>query len=84
MLFGLCNAPTTFDQTIERVLSDVPRSACVVYLDDLLIHAATFEEALPNLREVLNQISAAGLKLLPGKCHLMRQKKRIYSATEQA
>ncbi|KAJ8364485.1 hypothetical protein SKAU_G00133160 [Synaphobranchus kaupii] len=36
MPFGLCNAPATFERLMERVLAAVPRSRCVVYLDDLL------------------------------------------------
>lgn len=37
MPFRLGNAPATFQQPMERVLAAVPRSRCVVYLDDLLV-----------------------------------------------
>ena len=65
MPFGLCNAPATFERLMERVLVDVPRSCCVVYLDDLLVHASNFERALANLPEVLTAFRQAGLKLNP-------------------
>ena len=71
MPFGLCNAPATFERMMERVLADIPRSHCVVYLDDLLVHARDFGGALANLREVLAAIRQAGLRLNPAKCSLL-------------
>ena len=73
MPFGLCNAPATFERLMERVLSDIPRSHCIVYLDDLLSHAADFESAVTNLEAVFQAIRRAGLRLHPKKCHLFRQ-----------
>jgi len=34
---------------MERVLAAVPRDQCVVYLDDMLVHASSFEGAMANL-----------------------------------
>ena len=69
--FGLCNAPATFERMMERVLASIPRSRCVVYLDDLLVHARDFGGALANLREVPGAIRRAGLRLNPAKCSLL-------------
>ncbi|KAK2899431.1 hypothetical protein Q8A73_012560 [Channa argus] len=69
MPFGLCNAPATFERLMERVLKDIPRSRCVVYLDDLLVHAKGFEDAINNLAGVFMAIRQAGLRLNPAKCH---------------
>ncbi|KAK2889745.1 hypothetical protein Q8A73_018045 [Channa argus] len=71
MPFGLCNAPATFERLMERVLKDIPRSRCVVYLDDLLVHAKGFEDAINNLAGVFMAIRQAGLRLNPAKCHLL-------------
>lgn len=71
MPFGLCNAPATFERLMERVLTNVPRTRCVVYLDDLLVHAKDFEGALANLKEVFEAIRRAGLRLNPSKCNLL-------------
>ncbi|KAM6968624.1 retrovirus-related Pol polyprotein from transposon 412 [Tautogolabrus adspersus] len=71
MPFGLCNAPATFERLMERVLVDIPLSRCVVYLDDLLVHANDFDSALANLEEVFTAIRGAGLRLNPAKCHLL-------------
>lgn len=74
MPFGLCNAPATFERLMERVLAGLPRNCCVVYLDDLLAHAADFQGALQNLHDVLQAIRRARLRLNPKKCHLFRRK----------
>lgn len=52
---GCANAQSTFERLVERV------QACVVYLDDLLVHASTFSEALFHLCWVLQRIQATGL-----------------------
>ena len=38
--FGLCNAPATFERLMENVLGDL---RCLIYLDDVIVHASTFE-----------------------------------------
>ncbi|KAF7654556.1 hypothetical protein LDENG_00068320 [Lucifuga dentata] len=72
MPFGLCNAPATFERLMERVLAQIPKSHCLVYLDDLLVHATDFEGVLENLRQVFEAIQGAGLCLSPKKCSLLR------------
>ncbi|KAK7882528.1 hypothetical protein WMY93_028702 [Mugilogobius chulae] len=71
--FGLCNAPATFERLMEKVLADIPRQECLVYLDDILVHGNSFETALESLRQVLHRISVAGLKLHPNKCCFMKK-----------
>ncbi|KAI4904404.1 hypothetical protein NFI96_007328 [Prochilodus magdalenae] len=73
LCFGLCNAPATFERLMEKVLADIPRQECLVYLDDLLVHGSSFEAALMSLQRVLQKISEAGLKLHPDKCCFMRK-----------
>ncbi|KAL7883281.1 hypothetical protein SRHO_G00009390 [Serrasalmus rhombeus] len=72
--FGLCNAPATFERLMERVLAGVAREKCVVYLDDVLVHAAGFEAALANLELVLGLIKKASLSLNPAKCNLLQRR----------
>ena len=71
--FGLCNGPATFERLMERVLAGMPRSCCIVYLDDILCHATSFSGALESLGKVFNAIHGAGLKLHPKKCNLLRR-----------
>ena len=40
MAFGLCNAPATFERLMDNILGDL---RCLVYLDDMIAHAKTFE-----------------------------------------
>ena len=77
MPFGLCNAPATFERLMERVLAHIPRNQCVVYLDDLLVHATDFERALVNLRQVFSAIRGAGLRLHPKKCNLLQRETKF-------
>ena len=70
--FGLCNAPATFARMMDKVLADIPRQECLVYLDDILVHGRSFEAVLGSLKRVLEKIRGAGLALHLGKCCLMR------------
>ncbi len=69
MPFGLTNAPATFEQLIEHVLTGLPWTVCLVYLDDIIVHANSLEEELRHLTEVLNRLRSANLKLNLKKCH---------------
>lgn len=59
---------------MERVLADIPRNCCVVYLDGHQAHAAEFQGVLQNLHDVLQAIRRARLNLNPKKCHLFHRK----------
>ena len=51
--------------------------SCLIYLDDVIVHASTFERELERLRLVLSRLRAANLKLNPKKCKLFRYKVRF-------
>ena len=74
MAFGLCNAPATFERLMENVLGDL---RWLIYLDDVIVHASTFERELERLRLVWSRLRAANLKLNPKKCKLFRCKVRF-------
>ena len=73
-LFGLCNAPGTFQRLMERVLRGLHWKTCLIYIDDIIIYAKTLEEHMCRLDEVMTRLRGAGLKLKPSKCDLVMRK----------
>ncbi|XP_060085241.1 uncharacterized protein LOC132564610 [Ylistrum balloti] len=74
MPFGLCNTPATSERLMEEVLTGLTWKLCLVYLDDVVVFANTFEQELDYLLQVLDRVRSAGLKLSPKKCHQFRRK----------
>lgn len=77
MPFGLCNAPSTFERLMERVLTGLHWETLLVYLDDVIVWGRNVPEMVARLETVLQRLRAAGLKLKPSKCHLF-QKEVMY------
>ena len=71
MAFGRCNAPATFERLMDTLLGDL---RCLIYLDDIIFHAMTFDLELRRLRPVFFRLWTANLKLSPKKCELFRRK----------
>ena len=69
MPFGLKTAPQTYQRLMELALSRLQWTACLIYLDDVIVDGKTFEEHLQRLSLVLQRFCQVGLKLKPGKCH---------------
>ena len=55
------------------------RDICTVYLDDILVMGATFEELLYNLKCVFDHLQSAGLHLKPSKCYLIKKEVEYFS-----
>ena len=70
--FGLTNAPATFERIMECVLRGLQWVTCLCFLDDVIIMAGSFRQAITRLRDVLNRFREANLKLKPKKCKLMQ------------
>ncbi|CAF1100693.1 unnamed protein product [Brachionus calyciflorus] len=68
MPFGLCNAPATFQRLMNKILASILWKRCIVYLDDIIVYARTFEEHLESLEMVFQKLRAANLKLKLEKC----------------
>jgi len=76
MPFGLTNAPATFQRLMQCVLAGMTMEQCLVYLDDIIVFAPTFHEHLRRLREVLQRLSNAGLKVKVSKCQFAQREVR--------
>ena len=72
MPFGLCNAPATFQRLMQTVLAGLEWESCFVYIDDILVASTTFDEHLVHLRQVLERLRRANLRLKPSKCSFLR------------
>ena len=73
MPMGLKNAPSTFSRLMQIVLHGILGSKVLVYLDDIIVFGATFQEKLDNLRTVFQRLKDAGLKIQPDKCDFFCQ-----------
>ena len=69
MPFGLKTALQTYLRLMELALSGLQWTACLIYLNDVIVYGKTFDEHLQRLSMVLQGFCQAGLKLKPSKCH---------------
>ncbi|CAH2218004.1 jg19309 [Pararge aegeria aegeria] len=68
MPFGLVNAPSVFQRTINKILIEAKIKYALVYMDDVLIPSKDFGEGLQRLEEVLLLMRKGGLTLKLSKC----------------
>ena len=66
---GLCNMPATFQRLMQLVLTGhCLWEYAMAYIDDILVYSKTFDSHLQHVRDVLERVIRAGLKLKPSKC----------------
>uniref|UniRef100_A0A3B3D3I6 Gypsy retrotransposon integrase-like protein 1 n=1 Tax=Oryzias melastigma TaxID=30732 RepID=A0A3B3D3I6_ORYME len=68
MPFGLCNAPSVFQVFVNDVFRDMLQSHVIVYVDDILVYSATFEEHVAHVRQVLKRLIDNNLYIKGEKC----------------
>lgn len=73
MPFGLKNAPSTFQRLMNFVLKNYINKTCVVYLDDILIFSTSLKEHIINLKNILDRLKSAGLKIQIDKCNFLKK-----------
>ena len=66
--FGVSSAPGIFQRTMEQLLAGM--QMVVVYLDDILVCGRTLQEHDEVLKQVLDRLQSAGLRLNREKCLL--------------
>ena len=67
MPFGLCNAPSTFQRTMNLVLEGLLHF-CIAYIDDIVIFSKSMEEHAEHLRQVLTRLREHKLYVTQEKC----------------
>ena len=68
MPFGLTNAPSTFQDMMNHVCSDMLDVGVLAYMDDILVYGVTEEEHNERVKEVLKRLTTNGLAVSPEKC----------------
>ena len=85
MLFGLSNAPSSFQNFLNDVLNnDILNIFVTVYVDDILVFSKMFQEHRKHVKTVLGQIQAAGLQLDIDKCKFEVQETKYLRLIIQA
>ena len=72
MLYGLCNAPATFQRLMQNCLGELNLTYALIYLDDVIAFSWTEEEHLHCLWVIFAHFLEHGLKLKPSKCHFLQ------------
>ena len=73
MPFGLANAPSTIERLMEDVMRGLQWEVCLIYMDDVIVPSAIFEDSIAQLELVFQRLSEANLKLKPSKCILFQR-----------
>ena len=71
--FGLATMPSQFQRLVQGHIDD-PAQGIQCFLDDVIVHGASFQQTLDRLRLVLERLRSAGLKLKPAKCEFFRKR----------
>ena len=59
MPFGMKNAPTTFQRTVNHIVGDI--ESCEAYVDDLIVYSQTWEHHIGQLCHLFQKLSQARL-----------------------
>ena len=71
MLFGLSNAPDTFQRCIVSIFFDFLKDCMEVFTDDFIVYGSSFDACLASLARVLNRCIETNLVLNFEKCHFI-------------
>ena len=63
MPFRLCNAPNTFQRCLMAIFSDMEERSINIFIDDLSVVEASFDDCLSNLELVLKRCKETNLVL---------------------
>jgi RNase H-like domain found in reverse transcriptase/Reverse transcriptase (RNA-dependent DNA polymerase)/Integrase zinc binding domain len=65
---GLKISPAIFQRMVDDVLREFIGKCCFVYMDDIIIFSASFEQHLRDLDQILSKLDKANLKINIEKC----------------
>lgn len=68
MSFGLCNAPSLFQATMNMLFQSYLRQFIIVFFDDILIYSSSFEAHLQHLETAFQVLLDNQFSLKLTKC----------------
>jgi hypothetical protein len=68
MTFGLKNASATYQRAMNLIFHDLLRVLMEVYIDDVVVKSAGFEQHMTNLKLSLERLKKYGLQMNSLKC----------------
>ncbi|GKA73338.1 reverse transcriptase domain-containing protein [Tanacetum coccineum] len=71
MLFGLCNAPATFQRCMTAIFHDMVEDFMEVFMDDFSVFGNSFDQCLNNLDKMIGRCEETNLVLNWEKRHFM-------------
>jgi ketosteroid isomerase-like protein len=58
MAMGLCNAPSTFQRLMDKVLHGLIGTICYVYMDDIIIFSENEEDHFKHLEQIMQRLES--------------------------
>jgi hypothetical protein len=74
MPMGGKNAPAVFQQMMDKIFSEIPKSSLAIYLDDICVHSKTYEENLKAIEKVLKILKNNNLKIRAAKTEFLMKR----------
>ena len=81
---GIKQAAGYFQRVMQQVLGDLLYNGVELYIDDIIVYAASFEEYEKLTKAVLERLAKAGIVVSPRKCYLGMSELEILGHTVNA
>lgn len=72
MPFGLCNAPSVYQRSINNALRAHKDNCVLIYMDDVIIFSDTIDHGIYNLDRVLKSLRDSGFSVNINKCKFLK------------